>query len=149
MQEEQSHAEAPRSPQSSPACCPSESLAIPSSALAKQAVRRLTAVRMSTARTSCCLHSYLPGESVTTPTACRFDRSIFEVILDRPDRQICQSVMTLILRFFSLPVSPTSVHSCCTGHGCRWVLVSTPALPAYGNLHSPSPSGPYLSSASA
>jgi hypothetical protein len=88
MQEEQSHAEAPGPLQSSPACCPSESLAIPSSALAKQAVRRLTAVRMLTAQTSCCLHSYLPGESVTTPTACRFDRSIFEVILDRPDRQI-------------------------------------------------------------
>ena len=88
MQEEQSHVEAPGPLQSSPAYCPSESLVNPSSALAKQAVCCLTAVRMLTAQTSCCLHSYLPGESVTTPTACRFDRSIFEVILDRPGRQI-------------------------------------------------------------
>jgi hypothetical protein len=87
MQEEQPHAEAPGPHQSSPACCLSESLANPPSALARQALCLLTPVRMSTAQTSCCLHLYLSGEWETL-IACRFDRSIFEVILGRPDRQI-------------------------------------------------------------
>jgi hypothetical protein len=90
-QEERYHAEAPAPPQSwaayfpASATQPAPSSPSMNSASMKQPAPLPPPVQMSMILAPCCPHSCRTNE-VVTPTACRFDPSIFEVILDRPGR---------------------------------------------------------------
>jgi hypothetical protein len=115
----------PALPQSSTACFPAaESRPTPSWASRHQVARLPTPVRTSIGWVTCCLHCLRARG--WTQTACRSDPSIFEVILDRPGRQNCQSRMRIDSRLDSLPVLPTAAHSCCRGRGCHLARVSIP-----------------------
>jgi hypothetical protein len=86
--EEQCRAEAPAPLQSSAASFhASEIQPTPAVASTTRPDRPLPPRPIRLVMATCCPHS-LAASEVVTPTACRFDPSIFEGILDRPGRQI-------------------------------------------------------------